>query len=105
MPQLIVRTREGQALQLEVEAGISIMEAVRNAGMDQMLALCGGCCACATCHVYVDEEFVSRLPEVAEGESELLNGSGHRLPTSRLSCQVVLGDTLDGLTVTIAPED
>lgn len=105
MPQLIVRTREGQTLQVEAEPGLSVMEAIRNAGVDELLTLCGGCCACATCHVYVDEEFVSRLPQMLEGESELLNGSGHRLPTSRLSCQVVLNDSLDGLSVTIAPED
>ena len=105
MPQLVVRTREGQTLQVDAEAGISVMETIRNAGIDEMLTLCGGGCACATCHVYVNEEVFSRLPPMTELESELLNGSGHRHPTSRLSCQVVLNDSLDGLSVTIAPED
>jgi 2Fe-2S ferredoxin len=105
MPQLVVRTREGQELQVDAEADLSIMEAIRNAGVDELLTLCGGCCACATCHVYVDEAFVSRLPPMSEGESELLGGSGHRVATSRLSCQVLMNHSLDGLRVTIAPED
>jgi len=105
MPQLVVKTREGQELQVDAQADISIMEAIRNAGVDELLTLCGGCCACATCHVYIDEAFVSQLPQMSEGESELLSGSGHRLATSRLSCQVVMNDSLDGLRVTIAPED
>lgn len=105
MLELVVKTREGQVVHLEGEAGLSVMEIIRNAGIDEMLALCGGCCSCATCHVRVDEEFANRLPSMSEDESELLNGSGHRIAASRLSCQLVLHDALDGLRVTIAPED
>jgi 2Fe-2S ferredoxin len=105
MPQLVVKTREGQTLQIDAESGLSVMENIRNAGIDEMLTLCGGGCACATCHVYVDEAAFSRLPPMSELEGELLNGSGHRHPTSRLSCQVVLNDSIDALGVTIAPED
>ena len=105
MPQLIVRTREGQTLRVEAEPGLSVMEAIRNAGIDEMLTLCGGGCACATCHVYLDEAVFGRLPQMSELEGELLNGSGHRLATSRLSCQVAVNDSLDGMQVTIAPED
>jgi 2Fe-2S ferredoxin len=105
MLELVVRTREGQVVHLETEAGLSVMEIIRNAGIDEMLALCGGGCSCATCHVRVDEEFASQLPKMSEDESELLNGSGHRIATSRLSCQLVLNDAISGLRVTIAPED
>lgn len=105
MPELVVTTRKGEVVRLAGEAGLSVMEIIRNAGIDEMLALCGGCCACATCHIQVDEEFVSRLPAMPVDESELLNTSSHRVATSRLSCQLILQDALDGLRVTLAPED
>jgi|SRR5881392_235261 len=105
MPQLIVRTREGQVVPIEGEAGLSVMETIRNAGVDEILALCGGCCSCATCHVHVDEAFADRLAAMTQDESDLLDGSDHRVATSRLACQIVLNDSLDGLRVTIAPED
>jgi ferredoxin, 2Fe-2S len=105
MPQLIVRTREGQMVSIEGEAGLSVMEIIRNAGIDEILALCGGCCSCATCHVHVDEEFAGHLPQMTQDENDLLQGSGHRIATSRLSCQIALNDALEGLRVTIAPED
>lgn len=81
------------------------MEAIRDAGIDELLALCGGCCSCATCHVHVDPAFADRLPPMSEDESDLLDSSDHRRETSRLSCQVPLTDALAGLRVTIAPED
>lgn len=81
------------------------MELVRDSGFDELLALCGGSCSCATCHVYVDEAFMDRLPPVSEVESDLLDSSEHRGPRSRLSCQVKLAAALDGLRVAIAPED
>ena len=105
MLKLVVTTREGQVTQVEAEAGLSVMESIRNAGIDEMLTLCGGGCACATCHVYVDEQAFGRLPQMSELEGELLNGSGHRQATSRLSCQVAVHESLDGMRVTIAPED
>jgi 2Fe-2S ferredoxin len=105
MPELVVRTREGKTVHVAGEAGLSVMETIRNAGIDEILALCGGCCSCATCHVQVDEDFTSRLPAMSDDENDLLNSSEHRVATSRLSCQLILHDALDGLRVTIAPED
>lgn len=64
-----------------------------------------GARSCATCHVWVDDAFVAKLPEAVEEENELLESSMHRKPTSRLSCQVKWNDGLDGLRVTLAPED
>ncbi len=81
------------------------MEALREAGFDEILALCGGCCSCASCHVYVDPAFLARLPDPSPDEDELLESSSHRRATSRLSCQIPLSDSIDGLAVTIAPED
>jgi 2Fe-2S ferredoxin len=81
------------------------MEIIRDAGFDELLALCGGCCSCATCHVHVDPAFLNRLPAMSADEDELLNSGAYRTSTSRLSCQIVFTDDLDGLPVAIAPED
>jgi 2Fe-2S ferredoxin len=70
-----------------------------------LLALCGGSRSCATCHVWVDPAFLDRLPAPVEEESDLLDSSIHRKSTSRLSCQLKWNEGLDGLRVTLAPED
>ena len=105
MPQLTIITREGDSRNVEGQSGLSVMENIRNSGIDEVLALCGGCCSCATCHVYVDPAFSELLPPMAEDEDDLLDSSDHRTEMSRLSCQIPFGSGLEGLTVTIAPED
>lgn len=105
MAKLIVVNREGEETDLDVDGSVSVMEAIRDNGFDELLALCGGCCSCATCHVYVDPGFVAKLPAVSDDEDDLLDSSDHRNETSRLSCQITMSDELDGLKVTIAPED
>ncbi|MXO96258.1 2Fe-2S iron-sulfur cluster binding domain-containing protein [Erythrobacter aquimaris] len=105
MPKLIVTTREGETSEIEVEDGLTVMEAIRDNGFDELLALCGGCCSCATCHVHVDPAFQDKLPEMSEDEDDLLESTEHRAETSRLSCQIPFTGELDGLKVTIAPED
>ena len=105
MPTLNVTNREGQETAVEVEDGLTVMEAIRDNGFDELLALCGGCCSCATCHVHVDPSFKDRLPAMSEDEDDLLESSDHRTENSRLGCQIPFTDALDGLRVTIAPED
>lgn len=105
MPKLIVTTREGEEREITSRTGLSVMEVIRNAGIDELLALCGGCCSCATCHVHVDPAFASKLPTMSADEDDLLDSSAGRDATSRLSCQVDFTDALDGLRVTIAAED
>lgn len=105
MPKLIVVTREGEERQIEGEAGLSVMEVIRDAGIDELLALCGGCCSCATCHVHVDAGFADKLPPMSEDENDLLDSSDHRDATSRLSCQIPFDASLDGLRVRIAEDD
>jgi len=105
MPQLTVVTREGVESIVEGDTGLVVMEVIRDHGFDELLALCGGCCSCATCHVYVDEAFVDKLPAMSEDENDLLDSSDHRRPNSRLSCQIPFSEELDGLRVQIAPED
>ncbi len=105
MPKLIVINRAGVETPVEAKVGLSLMEVIRDAGFDEMLALCGGCCSCATCHVHVDPAFADKLPPLSEDESDLLDSSDHRDATSRLACQVPVSDALEGLKVTIAAED
>ena len=105
MPELIVVTREGAEQALEAENGLSIMEVIRDAGLDELLALCGGCCSCATCHIHVEPEFAAKLTPMSEDESDLLDSSEHRDEYSRLSCQVMMSDALAGMRVVIAQED
>lgn len=103
--KLIVETREGETLELEATDGISVMEIIRDGGVDELLALCGGCCSCATCHIHVDPAFADRLPPISEDENDLLDSSDHRNERSRLSCQIQFGVDLDGLRVKISTED
>ncbi len=105
MPKLVVVNRAGEEKTVEASAGLSVMEVIRDSGFDEMLALCGGCCSCATCHVYVDPAFAGAVEPMSEDENDLLDSSDHRNETSRLSCQIHLTDALDGLKVTIAQED
>jgi 2Fe-2S ferredoxin len=105
MPTLYVTTREGETKTLEGQSGLSVMEIIRDGGIDELLALCGGCCSCATCHVHVDPEFAAKLAPMGPDEDDLLESSDDRDPTSRLSCQIPFSDDLDGLKVTIAKED
>lgn len=105
MPKLIVVTREGQEREIEGEAGLSVMEVIRDAGLDELLALCGGCASCATCHVHVDPDFADMFPEMSEDENDLLESSEHRDERSRLSCQLRFSSAVDGLRIQIAEED
>jgi ferredoxin, 2Fe-2S len=104
MPKLIVADRDGGERVLEAGENNSVMEVVRNAGIEEMLALCGGCLSCATCHVYVDPAFADKLPPVSADEDALLDTSEKRRPNSRLSCQIPFGSHLDGLKIEIAEE-
>jgi 2Fe-2S ferredoxin len=105
MPKLIVTTRSGETREVEAQAGLSVMEAIRDNGFDELLALCGGCCSCATCHVHVDDEFLPLLPAMTADEDDLLDSSDDRNASSRLSCQIPFTEALDGLRVRIAEED
>lgn len=105
MPKLLITTRDGAEHLIDGEVGVSVMENIRSSSIDELLALCGGCCSCATCHVRIDTDFADKLTPMSEDEDDLLDGSAHRDATSRLSCQLIVTDEFDGLRVTIAPED
>jgi len=105
MPTLIVTDRKGNEKAVTGDSGLSVMEVIRDNGFDELLALCGGSCSCATCHVIVDPAWADKVGEPHEDEADLLDSSDHRAATSRLSCQIPFTNALDGLKVTIAPED
>ncbi|QIB64898.1 2Fe-2S iron-sulfur cluster-binding protein [Kineobactrum salinum] len=105
MPSITISTRENEQHIVESENDMSLMEVIREAGIDEVAAICGGCCSCATCHVYIEPGFMQNLPKISEDEDALLDSTSHRNENSRLSCQVTISDDLNGMRVVIAPED
>jgi len=105
MSSLTVIQRDGVSRTVEATVGHSVMEIIRDSGVDELLALCGGCCSCATCHVYVFPEGAHLLPPMSNDEDDLLDSSSHRKPLSRLSCQIRFEGAMDSMTVELAPED
>lgn len=105
MPQIIVINQSGEESTVEAAEGRTLMETIRDSGFDELLALCGGCCSCATCHVHIDPAFADKLPAMSEDENDLLDSSDHRNQYSRLSCQVPVTSVLEGAKITIAQED
>lgn len=105
MPSLTIVTRDGTERTVEARIGWSVMENIRDNGFDELLALCGGCCSCATCHVHVDPDWAERVGPRGADEEDLLDTSDHKIAASRLSCQLPFTAALDGLKVRIAPED
>ncbi len=104
MVQLTLIQRDGTKHILLAAEGVSLMEVARDNGVDDLLALCGGSCACATCHVYVDTGFFDRLPVMSEDENDLLDTADHREANSRLACQIEITSELDGMRVRVATE-
>ncbi|NQW08459.1 MAG: 2Fe-2S iron-sulfur cluster binding domain-containing protein [Alphaproteobacteria bacterium] len=98
-----VTDREGGEHEVEATNGWRVMEIIRDAGLP-ITAECGGACACATCHVYVDPAWVAKLEERGEEENDMLDLAFEVQENSRLSCQIMFDPSLDGLKVTLAPE-
>ena len=98
-----VRMPDGATHRLEALEGWRIMEVVRDWGIP-IKAECGGACACATCHVWVGEEWVGKLVPPSAEELEMLDGAFQVDERSRLCCQIIMNETLDGLEVELAPE-
>jgi 2Fe-2S ferredoxin len=105
MSSINVTTRDGRHHVVEAHAGRSVMEIVREAGVDEMLAICGGGCSCSTCHVIVALEDSGRLTPMLADEDDLLETSVWREANSRLACQIPFNAALDGLHLSIAPDE
>ena len=105
MAKITYVTRDGQRHDVEVENGYSVMEGAINNNIDGIVAECGGACACATCHSYIDEAWIDKLPSMDDMEDSMLDAAFERKPTSRLTCQLEVSEKLDGLVVHIAEND
>lgn len=103
MTELRVVNSKGEETVLAGQAGRSLMEVMRDNGVDELQALCGGSCSCATCHVWVDPAFMRKLPEMSSQENDMLDCAEGRRENSRLSCQLRMTEALDGIRVTVAP--
>lgn len=101
--KLIVTDRDGKVHELKGREDWSAMEVIRDANL-RLSAECGGACACATCHVYVDDTWVNRLPAAAQQEIDMLDFGVAVQENSRLSCQIKMTPEIEGLKVTLAPE-
>ncbi|WPZ34308.1 2Fe-2S iron-sulfur cluster-binding protein [Thalassobaculum sp. OXR-137] len=101
--KIIVTDRDGGEHAVEATKGWRVMEIIREAGLP-ITAECGGACACATCHVYVAPEWWDRLEPRGEEENDMLDLAFEVQENSRLSCQILFDESLDGLKVTLAPE-
>ena len=100
---IYVKDREGNSHEIKSEDGLTLMEIIRDAGLD-IEAACGGCCACATCHIYIDKEWLDKLPKIEEEEESMLDQAFHVTNQSRLGCQIQYSDKFNGIKVELAPE-
>lgn len=100
MPKVTFIAHDGASRSVEEPDGVSVMRAAQNAGVDGIIAECGGSMMCATCHVYVRDPWLGKLPQMTATEDEMLTMTvSERKPSSRLSCQIILSAALDGITV------
>jgi 2Fe-2S ferredoxin len=104
MAELLIVDRDGHEHRVTGRTGVPVMETLRELDYG-VAAICGGMCSCATCHVWVDAEWVARLPARQGDEQELLQELTSFKAESRLSCQLQFSDALDGLKVAIAPDE
>lgn len=101
--KIIATDRNGESREIEGRDGWTLMEMLRDAGLP-ITAECGGACACATCHVYVDDGWYEKLPAPSDAETDMLDMALAVEANSRLSCQITCSEEIDGIKVTLAPE-
>ena len=100
MPKITYKDNQGNSKTIEVEKGLSVMEGAIQNNIPGIDADCGGSMACATCHVYVEEKWLDKLLKAEEGEIDMIDMAFEPKKNSRLSCQLIVSDELDGLTIT-----
>ena len=100
MPKITYIDNEGNSKTIDVENGLSVMEGAIQNNIPGIDADCGGSMACATCHVYVEEKWLNVLPKPEEAEMDMIDMAFEPKKNSRLSCQLIVSDELNGLTVT-----
>ena len=99
MPKIIYNDNQGNSKTIEVENGLSVMEGAIQNDIPGIDADCGGSMACATCHVYVEEKWLNKLPKAEEAEVDMIDMAYEPKKNSRLSCQITITDDLEGLVV------
>lgn len=105
MAVINVTNRAGKTQAVPGKVGNTLMEILRDADMD-VEAICGGCCSCATCHVFIDDAWTAKVPPRSADETELVEQTNsYKASNSRLSCQIKFTEALDGIAVTVAPAE
>ena len=99
MAKITYKDNQGNSKTIEVEKGLSVMEGAIQNNVPGIDADCGGSMACATCHVYVEEKWLNKLPKAEEGEIDMIDMAFEPKKNSRLSCQIMVSENLDGLIV------
>jgi len=105
MPKIIFTGSDGAETTVEARTGDTLMEVAVDNSIAGMVAECGGACACATCHAYVDPAWLEKLGAMDEMESAMLDAAADRRDNSRLACQIEISDEIDGLKVTVADNE
>ena len=105
MPKVIYITPDEVRHEVDVEAGYSIMEGAINNNIEGIVAECGGACACATCHSYVDQAWVDKIPSMDDMEDSMLDAAFERKDNSRLTCQIEMSDALAGIVIHVADNE
>tara|TARA_Y100001935_G_scaffold231674_1_gene212891 strand:- start:295 stop:615 length:321 start_codon:yes stop_codon:yes gene_type:complete len=100
MPKITYNDFKGNSKTIEVDNGLSVMEGAIQKDIPGIDADCGGSMACATCHIYVDEKWLNKIPKAEEAEEDMIDMAFEPKKNSRLSCQIIVSDELDGLKVT-----
>ena len=100
MPKITYIDNEGNSRTIDVENGLSVMEGAIQNNIPGIDADCGGSMACATCHVYVEEKWLNKLPKAEDAEVDMIDMAFEPKKNSRLSCQIIVNEELDGLEVT-----
>ncbi|MCL7466128.1 2Fe-2S iron-sulfur cluster-binding protein [Phaeovulum sp. NW3] len=105
MPIINATDRDGNEKLIQAETGLSLMLNLRDNGGLDIAAICGGSCSCATCHIYVDADWLEKLDPQSPDEFELVEFAQYYKENSRLSCQIEMTDALDGIRITLAPQE
>ena len=105
MPKINYITTDGERHEVEVDNGYSVMEGAINNNIEGVVAECGGACACATCHCYIDEAWLDKIPEMDDMEDSMLDAAFERKDNSRLTCQIEVNDSLNGMVVRVGENE
>jgi 2Fe-2S ferredoxin len=104
LPRLTFVAPDGESQDVEAETGLSVMEAATRGGIEGILGDCGGACACATCHIYVDPKWIDKLPPKSDIEADMLDCTANPKNNSRLACQIPITAQLDGMIIFVPEE-